>query len=268
MPQQNDIIVQGNPDLNNKVIRIPVGHWENSDLQEIARLGFKTLKFDIVPDLCRQLATESCFSPQLMQQLCYDFCKIHDISESNERFIPFIPDMTLLPTALSRTAQSVHYNGVIDRMLEGRLERRGKKTRFHIFDEIYGDFYFIAALIIAVNPPRTDFSRVEIQSRMRRIYDLGLPNHSRRPGIQKLESAFKFFSECDQKWTLNMILARLVDPDDKKRAGALEEFFNEYAAYSLIEQSADTRGVTILDPSFLFQLRNTPSLRRIVERLL
>jgi hypothetical protein len=32
VPQKRDIILDGNPDLNNKIVRIEVGSWEQSEL--------------------------------------------------------------------------------------------------------------------------------------------------------------------------------------------------------------------------------------------
>jgi len=70
VPHRSDDVVRSNPELRGRVTAIDVEYWNQKDLEEIAKLGFRELNADIEAAVVQQMAAEAFGSPQLMQAIC------------------------------------------------------------------------------------------------------------------------------------------------------------------------------------------------------
>lgn len=72
-------------EMTGRVTHLNIDPWSESELMEIARLGFDALNVvDPGDDLARRLARESFASPHLMQEFCKRLCRANGVEQSRE----------------------------------------------------------------------------------------------------------------------------------------------------------------------------------------
>ena len=82
VPHRSDDAILANQDLRGRVLSIEVPLWTWAELQNIPLMGFPLLNCEIESSLLKFLVVESIFSPQLMQTLCLELCRLIDVNMS------------------------------------------------------------------------------------------------------------------------------------------------------------------------------------------
>ena len=254
-----ETFIYGTPSINEieKVIKIPLDNWTPQDLAKIAELGFAALNLDAGTAWCRKLGDEACFSPQVMQQLCFDFCRVHELNEEHEALHAFAPDHDKLRVALRRTAQSIHFDTILQTFSEGKLERKAEKTQFTFQDGSKGSFYKCLVLLLAMDPPMTRFSRAELATRLRRVAAAGV----KRPGIASIVRAAQYLEEKANEWAHDQMSANIKQFVGIEEAETNRTITKEEIEKMLVDSQAvweeKAKELYLSDPSFLYIIRNS-----------
>ncbi len=81
VPHRSDDVVRANPELRGRVQAVDMEYWSENELIKIGDIGFPLLNLEFDLDFIKNLAKESCGSPQLMQSLCLQSCYRFDAYE-------------------------------------------------------------------------------------------------------------------------------------------------------------------------------------------
>lgn len=79
VPHRGDDLQRANSDLRGRVWTLEINYWEKEDLKAIAEKGFYKLNIRTTDRLTEKLAKEASGSPQLMQQMCLEACRVKGI---------------------------------------------------------------------------------------------------------------------------------------------------------------------------------------------
>ncbi|NRH34931.1 ATP-binding protein [Rhodococcus sp. MS13] len=121
VPSEAFEVVSSEPEMNLRVWSVPIPHWEEEELRQIAIRGFELLNIDdSVNNIASLLASYSYSSPYIMQQLCLDLIRWeHQIEETLSAEKPLsLAGPSDLKTFLSESAERARW-GILPKLLAG-----------------------------------------------------------------------------------------------------------------------------------------------------
>jgi hypothetical protein len=223
VPHRRNDPIRDNPDLSGRFFSVNFSFWELTDLERIAMEGFPLVGYPCLPWFNSRLAEESLTSPQIMQTLCLEACRIEGLDKPLESSSPTEDSII----QIKRRALRSYDNASAFQILKTGPVTRGRSRRRYetISDspDVYlrRDVYECLIAALGKNPPFQQLSLGELQQRVQRIL-----HYDDEPDIRKaLLQLQKLFTEKAQP----------LDWDDEKRL------------------------LTIIDPHFYFYLRNFES---------
>lgn len=158
LPHRSDDAIRLNPDLAGRISVIEIKPWEQKQLEEIARKGFKELGVFIDEALIARIALESIHSPQLMQAICL-----------NIGLLPtsygVITD-EVVEESCKFTCINLPYGDVVRVLKAGPPTRGQKRLQYELRDGSHKDIYSFILKAWADNPPLVE---IEIEELMKRI---------------------------------------------------------------------------------------------------
>lgn len=142
VPHRSDDAVRANPELRGRVEAIDIRYWKESELKEIAILGFRVLKVAMEESALRSMAVEAYGSPQLMQAICLQACvrmRVDaDSGEANRRVAVHQDDMQAI---LQRTTSRANFRSLLEALHAGPRQRGTERKEFQLSDQSVGDVY-------------------------------------------------------------------------------------------------------------------------------
>lgn len=231
VPHRSDDVVRGNPELRGRVRAIDFQYWRPEETTEIAVKGFKELGIKVDEQTINLLASEAFGSPQLMQQICLQFCFYFAVEETcRPERRPEIKEADL-KHIFEHAATTTDFSSLLDALHAGPKHRGNARGQFPLKDGSTGDVYRCTLLAVSQDPARLSFPYDEIYLRTRNVCLGDAP-----PGSS---------------------VAQALD-QIQKIANAMQP------TTSVIEWSEDV--LDIVDPYFLYYLRCSPRLSNLRNR--
>jgi hypothetical protein len=179
VPHRADDVVRALPELRGRVTAIDMTYWQPNELEEIARLGFKTLRAELKPAAVGRLAQEAAGSPQLMQNLCLNVALDTGLESSPpEKVVDCDISPQYMGSLLRRTAASTDFRSLVDVLRAGPKTRGRDRTEYRFKGEEggTGDVYDVVVKAIAADPPSLTFPYDDLTARVRRLCDDKAPS--------------------------------------------------------------------------------------------
>jgi len=158
LPHRSDDAIRLNPDLAGRISVIEIKPWEQKQLEEIARKGFKELNIRIDEALISRIALESIHSPQLMQAICLN---IGLLPSDN----PVITD-EVVEESCRFTCINLPYADVVRILKAGPPTRGQKRLQYELKDQSHRDIYGLILKVLADNPPLVEIELAELTERI------------------------------------------------------------------------------------------------------
>jgi hypothetical protein len=165
VPHRSDDVVRSNTELRGRVTNIDMTYWKETELSEIAYLGFRELNADIAPEVVRRLTREAFGSPQLMQAICLNLCFELGIRDTRTAYERVPVDETAIARALERTSTQTDFSSMTSVLQAGPRQRGMERKEFVFKDGSKGDVYRCLLLAMKADPPRLSFSYSEMLAR-------------------------------------------------------------------------------------------------------
>jgi hypothetical protein len=169
VPHRSDDVVRANPELRGRLATVDVGAWSVSELEVIGKKGFPLLNADIAPAVLRRLASESFGSPQLMQALCLNLCRLKEIRETFsdlKRVEITIPEVE---NVMEDTSSFANFSSLLSALHNGPKKHGKDRKIFRFTDGSKGDVYRATLLAVASGEPKREFSYDEIMTRVKSV---------------------------------------------------------------------------------------------------
>ncbi|WP_438482762.1 ATP-binding protein [Oleiharenicola lentus] len=217
VPHRNDDAIRSNPDLSGRYFCVDFRFWEPSDLLRIAETGFPLVGFPNDPHFNMHLAEEALRSPQIMQTLCLEACRMHgkDVALEN-----VVPSHDYIPEIKARTLRSYNYKTSLEKLRSGPPGHGKERKFFRTLEGEEIDLYGCIVRALKQDPPYQKIHLDDIRDRIRTfLVEEADSEPNTRNGLKQYAKLFK-----DTK--------PVLDWDDEKRI------------------------LTVLDPHFFFYLRN------------
>ena len=160
LPHRSDDAIRLNPDLTGRISVIEIKPWEQEQLEEIARKGFKELDIFVEEALIRKIALESIHSPQLMQAICLN---IGLLPTEN----PVITG-EVIEESCRFTCVNLPYADVVRMLKAGPPTRGQKRLQYELKDRSHHDIYSFILKVLADNPPLVEISLEELAVRIQK----------------------------------------------------------------------------------------------------
>jgi|GEM_PF-5997550 len=207
-PHRVDDPIRSNPDMSGRFFEVNVGFWSENDLTQIGLKGFAKLGLKVAEEVIRVLSSEALRSPQLMQTLCLETCRVLSAD------VPFEhQEVTMLNFDLQKikdkAVRSYNYSTPLDSLRNGPEERGSPRNIYLLTDGAEGDVYEVLVRILASNPPFLTISLEELKDRA-----LKLVRSSQQPNIlMALGNTPKLFnSRPPLQWDSTKKQLTVVDP--------------------------------------------------------
>jgi hypothetical protein len=169
VPHHGDDTVQAVPDLRGRVYRIQLAPWNDTELCEIAEIGFPALNARLEATAARRLARESIGSPQLMQLLCLETCNEKGIRGP----LPQTDSVQLsepeLDGVMRRATRSTDFTTLYSQLQSGPRPRGLPRAEYDLIDGTTGDIYRAVLAAMAVDPLMTTIPYAEFKRRVERV---------------------------------------------------------------------------------------------------
>jgi hypothetical protein len=212
VPHRGDDPIRNNTDLSGRFFSVTFDFWSADDLMKIAMSVFPKVGFPNVPAFNTLLADEALKSPQIMQTLCLEACRMHGLDRPLESLQP---TSQLLPEIKTRTLRSYNYATALDLLKQGPPTRGSERLNFHLRDETDADVYQCLIAALRLNPPFLHLSLDELRERVRNLLvDSKEPNI--RSALQQYDGLF-----ADQSVPLDW-------DDEKRRLTVVDPHFYFY----------------------------------------
>lgn len=230
VPHRGDDPVRAVPDLRGRIIAVGLDYWQTTELENIARVGFPLLGMKMDDESIERLASESLGSPQLMQRLCLEACRVFGITQTLEHERELTLKADTLNATFKRAATSAEYTTVYE-TLEAGPRTGGDRDKFQLLDGTSGDVYRVILAAIAVEPPRLYIRYDELKQRIKVAVD---PVRGGTPTGQAIQRAAEWMYETSKK-----AASKQRPPQDP-----------------VVQWEAERGGVLVLpDPYFVFYVR-------------
>jgi hypothetical protein len=207
-PHRVDDPVRSNPDMSGRFFEVNVGFWSEEDLMQIGIKGFGKLELKVSEDVVRILAREALRSPQLMQTLCLETCRVLSPDKPFEH-----QDVTALTFDLQKVkdkaVRSYNYSTPLDALRNGPEERGSPRNIYSLADGANGDVYEVLVRILASNPPFLTISLDDLKERTGKLV-----RSSQQPNVlMALGNTPKLFnSRPPIQWDAGKKQLTVVDP--------------------------------------------------------
>jgi len=158
LPHRSDDAIRLNPDLTGRISVIEIKSWEQKQLEEIARKGFKELNVFVDDTLISRIAMESIHSPQLMQAICLNIGLLpadHEVITDE-----------VVEESCRFTCINLPYGDVVRILKAGPPTRGQKRLQYQLKDHTYKDIYSFILKILADNPPLVEIDLEEVMKRI------------------------------------------------------------------------------------------------------
>jgi hypothetical protein len=222
--------VRSNSELRGRVTAIDTDYWTASELEQIGFRGFKELNIDIAPAVMRNFTAEAFGSPQLMQAIALNFCFENGIRATVPEQARIGVSSEMIRNVLERTSTLTDFSSMLNVLHSGPKQRGTERKEFDFIDGTRGDVYRCVLLAMQADPPRLSFR-----------YDEMLE----RTAAQCLAGSSPVGSSVAQALVQMEALAKSVQD-----APVIEW---------------DENVLDIVEPYFLFFLRNAPNLAHFAE---
>lgn len=175
-PHRGDDPIRDNPDLTGRYFAVDMGFWNPEDLAKIARKGLKKLEINFDEPFVLKLAHEALGSPQLMQTLCLESCRLLDSDR------PYCEQMikerqTPLKTIRDRAVRSYDQSTQLLYLAKGPKQRGSERNTYSFRDGTKGDVYQALVKVLETDPPFSKILLSDMKTRLRKLcVDEQLPN--------------------------------------------------------------------------------------------
>lgn len=149
VPHRHDDVVRANPELRGRLASIDVEPWSKEELVLIARKGFTALNRRVPRSIEKLLAKEAFGTPQLMQAICMNVCRICDVREIASSTEDLSPSDTELELSFSDTTDFANFATLARKLHTGPKVHGQERKTFSFLDGSNGDVYRACLLIIA-----------------------------------------------------------------------------------------------------------------------
>lgn len=187
-PHRGDDPIRNNPDLSGRYFAVDMGFWTPGDLVEIAKRGLKKLEIAFDDSFVGRLTHEALGSPQLMQTLCLEACRLLDPDRPyadqkiSERSTP-------LKTIRDRAVRSYDQATQLLYLAKGPKQRGSERNTYSFRDGAEGDVYQALVKVLKTDPPFSKILLSEMKTRLRKIcIDEQIPNIA--GALKQLEDLF------------------------------------------------------------------------------
>jgi len=162
-------VIRANPDLRGRLRVVDVSYWTEEELRNIPTLGFPILNIEPNPADLDRFAVESLSSPQLMQSLCLDFCRVKQIDDG----LPSLAQLHLTTAELGQVLKGVagasSCQTALDILEAGPRVRGTPRNTYTLKDGSSGDVYTVVLKAMACGEPRLALKYPEITARVELI---------------------------------------------------------------------------------------------------
>ncbi len=169
VPHRSDDVVRSNSELRGRTQNIDIGFWDNCELLEIAKLGFRALNMHLSDAVLKELAENSCGSPQLMQRICLNLSVSLGVVAAYEATRYVADNEINLRNALLTTSTSCDYKTLLTTMHGGPKTRGMERNKYDFIDGSRGDVYRCILLAIRQDPPLMDLPYSVLMERVRSV---------------------------------------------------------------------------------------------------
>lgn len=238
VPHMADDPIANLPDLSGRIERIEFSYWSAEDLVSIAMKGFEKLNVIINESALLAIADESAGSPQLMQRLCLDLCKELEISEARPAPERFQVRLDQLNAVFGTTIRSVDYSASIY-LLENTPKPAAPRV-FRAKGEGTLTMNELAVATLSLSPPK-----------------INIPFVAQRDSLEERAARLVADAKGPDRELLAETFSQMTEVAQNKSFKIPTLDFTPH------------RGVTILDPYFLYSLRWSGryyDLRMIVDQ--
>ena len=209
-PHRVDDPVRSNPDMSGRFFEVNLGFWTEADLMQIGKKGFEQLGLRVSDDVLQNLARESLRSPQLMQTLCLETCRVlsADIPFEHQEINSQSFD---LQKVKEKAVRSYNHSTSLDFLRNGPEERGSPRNIYKLNDGSEGDVYEILVRALAIDPPFLTISLDELKERVVNL----VRQQSQQPNIpMALGYTAKLFKDGRPplQWDSNKKQLTVVDP--------------------------------------------------------
>lgn len=229
VPHRSDDVVRSNHELRGRTTHIDTSFWSVDDLMKIGKTGFSLLLMDVPDEALKDLATEACGSPQLMQQICLQACMYLGVEMKLDR-ASRIPISKREQAAILQIASThTDYSSLLRELHTGPRTRGTNRAKHKLVDGSSGDAYRAVLLGLAVGPPELELPYARLLERTNAVCT------STKPASSGITNAVEKMSETARKMYSDQ---RIIEWDNSGSAGHL----------------------SLVDPYLLFYIRNSNKL--------
>jgi hypothetical protein len=165
--------------MSGRFFEVNVGFWSDADLMLIGKKGFEKLHLKVSDEVLQVLAKEALRSPQLMQTLCLETCRVLSPDTPFEHQEVNVNNFDLLKVK-DKAVRSYNYSTPLDFLRNGPDERGSPRIIYQLVDGTDGDVYEILVRALAVDPP---FLTISLDSLKERAAQL-VGQDAKQPNIQ------------------------------------------------------------------------------------
>jgi hypothetical protein len=177
-PHRVDDPIRSNPDMSGRFFEVNLGFWSEVDLMQIGRKGFEKLDLRVSDEVLQILARESLRSPQLMQTLCLETCRVlsPDTPYEHQEINAASFD---LQKVKDKAVRSYNHSTPLDFLRNGPEERGSPRNIYSLNDGSQGDVYEILVRALAIDPPFLTISLDDLKDRVLKL----VRTQSQQPNI-------------------------------------------------------------------------------------
>jgi hypothetical protein len=141
VPHRGDDLQRANSDLRGRVWSLEIDYWEKEDLKKIADKGFSKLKIDFPEAAKEKFAEEAAGSPQLIQQMCLEACRLKGIRLRRKSVEKIEFDKEDIESTLSRVVDATNHQSTVEILDNGPKTRGKERNEYNFHDGKSGDVY-------------------------------------------------------------------------------------------------------------------------------
>ena len=228
VPHRADDAVRSNHELAGRISNIDTDYWTNSELVQIGTLGFKALNVGVDNEVLGQMASQCFGSPQLMQTMCLNVCVVKNIEDRYFLYRDIDVTEEDIKKALRMASRTTNFQHLVRQLHLGPRVRGTERKEFRFSDHSRGDVYRAVLLAISADPPLLNMQYRVVTERVAAVC-----LEDNQPNGSSVNEALK---------QMDKISKEAEEPD-------------------VLEW--DEENLSIMNPYFMFYLRNSDILGRI-----
>ena len=169
VPHRSDDVVRMNPELRGRVEAVDLEYWRPDEIAAIGRQGFEALAIDMSEGVIANLAEHAFGSPQLMQAICLEVCRLLEVKGTSLNLRNIDLTARQIRHALEMTSRMTDYSSLLVALHSGPKQRGQERSQFDFFDASRGDVYRGILMALQCDPPVLTLPYDEILARIRRV---------------------------------------------------------------------------------------------------